>query len=304
MSDSLPFRLCVPAILLACTAGLVVTARDGAQDKKGWGKEVTSSIGMRLVRIPAGTFLMGSPADEEWRDRGNEQQHEVEITRDYWLGVTEVTQKQFKTVMGFNPSYFSTDGAGRPDVAHDWPPAGGKEQVRSLRTDDFPVENVSHDEAVDFCRKLSALAAERKAGRTYRLPTEAEWEHACRGGTVSYQVFHVGSTLSSRQANFTDFRARLGRTCKVASYAPNCFGLFDMHGNVREWCADRYEAGYYAHSPRKDPQGPAEGASRVARGGSWSDFARHCRSARRTRYSPGVRSNRIGFRVVLVGGDR
>jgi formylglycine-generating enzyme required for sulfatase activity len=162
---------------------------------KGWGKEVTNSIGMMLVRIPRGTFTMGSPVDEKDRephDKGSEQQHEVEITKDFWLGVHEVTQKEFKAVMGYNPSFHSTDGEGKPGVKYGWKPAGGKKMV-ARNTDDFPVENVSWDEAVDFCKKLSAR--EPKLGRLYRLPTEAEWEYACRGEAPSYQVFHFGDSL-------------------------------------------------------------------------------------------------------------
>jgi formylglycine-generating enzyme required for sulfatase activity/uncharacterized caspase-like protein len=281
---------------------------------KGWDKEVENSIGMKLVRIPSGTFQMGSPAEEKLRGP-DEQQHEVEITKDFWMGVHEVTQKQFKEVMGYNPSYFSTDGAGKTDLKYfdASKPAGGKDKVAGKSTDDFPVENVSHDEAVVFCEKLSERVAERNSGRNYRLPTEAEWEYSCRGGaTSSYQVFHFGNSLSSKQANF-DGKAPYGdagkevpleRTCKVGSYAANRFGLHDVHGNVMEWCSDWYGEDYYGKSPRRDPLGPSEGRGRVRRGGCWLFNGRSCRSANRGDAAPSARSLLIGFRVALVPARR
>src|SRR5262249_11368647 len=152
---------------------------------------------------------------------------------------------------------------------------GGKDMVKGLATADFPVERVSWHEAVKFCKKLSVRPAEKRARRVYRLPTEAEWEYACRAGTST--PFHFGRSLSSRQANF-DGNAPYGgaakgpwlrRTCKVGSYQPNGFGLFDMHGNLFQWCNDWYGRDYYKDSPRQDPQGPDEGTARIVRGGSW-----------------------------------
>jgi formylglycine-generating enzyme required for sulfatase activity len=246
-------------------------------------KEITNSIGMKLMRIPRGSFLMGSPASEEGHNK-DEAQHEVEIKNDFWLGAHEVTQAQYQKVMGKNPSYFSADG-------------GGKNSVREEDADEFPVDSVSYEDAVAFCKALSARAAEKKAGRVHRLPTEAEWEHACRGGASSYQVFHIGNALSSGEANF---KFDLGRTCKVGSYKPNAFGLHDMHGNVWEWCADWYDEDYYSKSPRRDPQGPTEGSLRVIRGGGWSSFGQGCRSALRSGVAPSGRNRSLGFRVALV----
>jgi formylglycine-generating enzyme required for sulfatase activity len=278
-----------------------------------WGRQVENSVGMKLTRIKAGKFTMGSPADEKGREpfvMGSEEQHEVEITKDYWLGVTEVTQKQFKAVMGYNPSFFSADGEGKTGLKYlnYSKPAGGKDKVSGKDTADFPVENVSWIEADDFCRKLSGHPAEQKAGRKYRLPTEAEWEYACRGGASSYQVFHFGNSLSSSQANFNgDYPygdAGKGpypdRPCKVGSYKPNKFGLFDMHGNVSEWCLDWYAEDYSRKSPGRDPQGPSEGSIRVVRGGDWSGGSQFCRSADRSNNTPAGRSHSLGFRVALV----
>src|SRR5262249_42863078 len=197
-----------------------------------------------LVLIPAGKFTMGSPKGEKGHD--HEQQHEVEITKAFSLGATEVTQKQFKEVMGYNPSHFSftaTGKAGRTYLARRMP-GGGKGKLTGVAsTDDFPVENVSWDEAVEFCKKLSARAAERRAKRSSGRPREAGWESACRGAAASPEPFHFAKpsrTLSSAQANFDGNYPYglavggeyLARTCKVGSYRPNKLGLYDMHGNV------------------------------------------------------------------------
>ena len=150
--------------VLVMLPGISLAAEPAAQPK-----EITNSIGMKLVLIPAGKFLMGSPKDEKerWPD---EEQHEVSITKPFYLGVYVVTQAEYEKVMGNNPSYFSAKG-------------DGKDSVKDMDTGQFPVEAVSWDDAVAFCKKLSELPEEKKAGRVYRLPTEAEWEYACRAGT-------------------------------------------------------------------------------------------------------------------------
>jgi formylglycine-generating enzyme required for sulfatase activity len=210
------------------------------------------------------------------------------------MGAYEVTQGQFLKVMGTNPSNLSATG-------------GGKARAAGLDTTDFPVESVTWDEANEFCAKLSAAPAEKTAGRSYRLPTEAEWEYACRAGTTA--PYHFGATASSRQANFNgtsyggaDRGPNLGRTCKVGSYAPNAWGLFDMHGNVYEWVADHFDVEYYKKSPVKDPKGPERGDQRVLRSGSWDITARDCRSAERSNLPPTARNYSVGFRVVCVPG--
>ncbi len=150
-----------------------------------------------------------------------------------------------------------------------------------------------------FCNKLSQRAEEVRAGRTYRLPTEAEWEYACRAG-VSTTAYSFGSALSIHQANFNgDVMGRLQRPSPVGSYPPNAWGLYDMHGNLWEWVADWFDEAYYRDSPRRDPQGPASGASRVLRGGAWYCDARMCRAAHRARNEPDRRYYGYGFRVVL-----
>jgi len=264
----------------------------------------TNSVGMKFVRVKAGTFTMGSPKGEKDR-HDDERQHEVEITKDFFLGVTEVTQKQYKTVMGDNPSYFSKGGK-------------GKDEVKGKDTDDFPVENVSWQDAREFLKKLNKLAAEKKYQVQYRLPSEAQWEYACRGGpsfkdnkAKAQLPFHFKSptaSLSSSQANFDGEYPyggaakgkHLGRTCKVGSYQENALGLLDVHGNVWEWCSDWYGQDYYAKSPRKDPPGPASGSDRVLRGGGWDYGGQNCRAAYRLWYSPSHRVSYLGFRVAAV----
>lgn len=250
--------------------------------------EMKNSIGMMLALIPAGKFIMGSPPEERGRSR-EEVPHEVEITRPYYLGVTEVTQEEYEQVTGANPSAFKLAQVGRA-------------------TKRFPVENVTWEEAQEFCRKLSAIPEERQAGRTYRLPTEAEWEYACRGGSTESRPFYFEKPQSSLSASDAIlFRNQGMRTTEVRSFKPNGFGLYDMHGSVWEWCSDWYDQNYYVTSPRQDPQGPSASASnrRVVRGGSWTDGDFNCRAASRAGVEPG-KTDRWGFRVACdlnpVGG--
>jgi formylglycine-generating enzyme required for sulfatase activity len=245
---------------------------------------------MKLVLIPAGKFLMGSPATEAEREAG-EEQHEVAITRPFYLGVYTVTQGQYAKVMGKNPSFFQPNKSGSPD---------------------HPAEQVRWGEARAFCANLSALTEEKKAGRTYRLPSEAEWEYACRAGSST--PFNVGDGLSSKQANFNgnfpyggaETGPFLRRTEKVGSYPPNSWGLYDMHGNVLQWCNDWYDPDYYKKSPKEDPKGPEKGVVTnglgdffvAVRGGCWLDEGRACRSARRFRLQETDPYRWAGFRVA------
>jgi formylglycine-generating enzyme required for sulfatase activity len=253
-------------------------------------KEVVNSIGIKLVFIPGGKFVMGMPKTEKIL-YGNEDEHEVEITRVFYMGAYEVTQEQYEKVMGNNPSRFSPTGP-------------GKGVVTGMDTRSFPVEGVQWAKAVEFCKTLSALPEEAKAGRKYRLPTEAEWEYACRAGTKTRFAF--GDDLTLEQANvggrFPSPAPKagngLGRTCKVGSYKPNAWGLYDMHGNVWEWCADWYQPDYYTKSPKKDPPGPetGNGDRRVRRGGDYGVLGLHARSGARFPYQSVEHGT--GLRVV------
>ena len=250
-----------------------------------------NSIGMKLKLIPAGEFMMGSPDSEKSRSSDEGPVHRVKITKPFYLGVYEVTQTQYEQVMGKNPSFFSNTGR-------------GKEKVTGRDTDQFPVESVSWDDAMEFCRKLSA-----REGKTYCLPTEAQWEYACRAGTTT--SFHFGSMLNGREANSdgsypygTETKGPyLKCTTTVGSYSANAFGLYDMHGNVREWCADWHDFDYYEKSPSTDPAGPSSGDDRVLRGGGWFGFAWRCRSANRFRDTPADRFDYLGFRVALAPSE-
>jgi formylglycine-generating enzyme required for sulfatase activity len=228
---------------------------------------------MEFVYIPTGTFMMGSPADELERDN-DERQHRVTISKPFYLQTTEVTQGQWKRVMGNNPSYFKDCG------------------------DDCPVDSVTWNECHEFIRRLN----ERERTNKYRLPTEAEWEYACRAGTTT--PFYSGNCLSTDQANYDGNhqmpRCPKGkyreRTVGVRSFSSNPWGLYDMHGNVYEWCQDQY--GTYPTSNVTNPTGPSSGNYRVFRGGGWDNYARDCQSASRDRSYPVYRYYDLGFRLA------
>ena len=208
---------------------------------------------MKFAWIPPGTFLMGSPPNEPKRS-DDETQHKVTLTKGFWIGVHPVAQAQWQAVMGANPSH--------------------------IKGDTCRSEQISWDDAVAFCEALG-----KKDGKAYRLPTEAEWEYACRAGTTT--PFHFGATISTDQANYdgnsTYSNGKKGvyrqKTTPVGIFPANAWGLFDMHGNVWEWCADWY--GPYPEEELKDPQVFVGGDRRVCRGGSWDGGPWYCRSAYR-----------------------
>lgn len=260
---------------------------------------------------------MGSPPNESGR-RDDEAKHEVVITDAFLMGKNEVTQKQFAQVMGFNPSHFSKDG-------------NGKAKIQGMDVDQFPVEQVTWFDAIEFCNRLSQrkgytpcykISGKQMEGPSivkakieldtnangYRLPTEAEWEYACRAGTTTR--FHFAQSNNGKFANhkpgystggygikvarFKD----LGRPTTVGSYPANAWELQEMHGNVAEWCWDWYGKDYYPKSPKEAPTGPDDGDHRVLRGGSWLVSEESCRSASRFWQAPGAKSYFSGFRVV------
>jgi formylglycine-generating enzyme len=241
--------------------------------------------GVKLCWCPPGRFTMGSPPDEPER-RPGEAQVEVRLTRGFWIGKYQVTQGDWKRVSGHLPGELTAEL-----------PAG----------DDFPVGNVNFAEAEGFCRKLTELAIASKelpGDWEFRLPTEAQWEYACRAGTTTATAF--GDSLSRRQANFqgkpynggADDGPSLKRASRVGSYPPNAWGLHDMHGNTFEWCRDWYHP---ALPGGNDPDlYSAKAVSRVRRGGCWADEGWPCRSAFPLRFEPERRYDHIGFRVVAV----
>lgn len=234
------------------------------------GKSFTNSIGQKFVLIPAGSFIMGSPANEPDR-KDDETQHRVTISKPYYMMTTEVTQGQWRAVMGSNPSKIKNCG------------------------DDCPVEQVSWDDAREFIRRLNA----KEGTNRYRLPTEAEWEYAARAGSKTAYCF--GDKISSLDsyAWYSDnFGYKTHPTQPVGQLKPNSWGLYDMHGNVWEWCQDIYSERAYDILPARDPIYKGQGSDRVLRGGSWFSFARSCRSADRGGNEPGCRSDLLGFRLA------
>ncbi len=228
-----------------------------------------SDIGMDFNLIPAGTFAMGEGVETQ----------DLTLTKPFKMGVHEVTQAQHEKVMGVNPS--RNKGA------------------------DNPVENVTWADAVMYCRRLSQLPAEKVAGNVYRLPTEAEWEFCCRAGTTTDYSFGDDRAVLGQYAWF---HAKSEKTTHPSieytsdSRKPNAWGLYDMHGNVWEWCQDWH--GKYPRGSVRDPTGPTSGSRRVLRGGSWGDSAEHLRSAFRGRDEPSSRRYVIGFRVVLISSGK
>jgi len=226
-------------------------------------KEITyykNSIGMEFVKIKPGTFMMGSPANEEDRYDDEGPQHQVTIRKGFYMGTTEVTQEQWRAVMGNNPSYFTGDGR-------------------------LPVETVSWLDAQEFCKKLS-----EKEGRTYRLPTEAEWEYACRAGTTG--------PYAGKLEDMAWYGRNSGaKTHPVATKQANAWGLYDMHGNVWEWCQSAYKE--YPCDADDGRNAYNTDVDRVYRGGSWYIIPRGSRSARRGRSTPDFRYANVGFRVCL-----
>jgi formylglycine-generating enzyme required for sulfatase activity len=265
-------------------------------------------VKLELVYVKEGEFWMGSPEDEPERnplegqkEANAEKRHRVGITKPFWLGKYVVTQEQYtRLTQKDNPSWFGRYGRGR-------------DQVTGLDTSQFPVESVSWDDAVGFCEELNRKhwtqvpEALRLAGYRFRLPTEAQWEYACRAGTET--PFHFGKELNGKQANCNgnypyvtaEKGPYLGRTCRVGSYGANGSGLYDMHGNVWQWCADCYDPKYGSWlSPKKDPFNRKQDAMapHVLRGGSWGYSAGECRAAYRFWFGTD-RSANVGFRVAL-----
>ena len=234
-------------------------------------KELTLDLGnkvtMKLTLIPSGKFMMGSSENEEDRVGKEDPQHEVTISKAFYIGAYDVTQEQYERIMGKNPSNFK--GAQNP------------------------VESVSWDDAAEFCKKLS-----QTSGKTVRLPTEAQWEYACRAGSKTR--FGYGDDPDyTKLGDYAWYAVNSeSKTHPVGQKKPNDWGLYDMHGKVFQWCSDWY-ADSYANANNTDPQGPGSGSRRVLRGGGWGGNPRFCRSAHRGRFTPVGRYDFIGFRVCV-----
>ena len=296
---------------------LVLAALPGADvrgsDTDPTAKEViTNSIGMKFVLIPAGEFVMGSPKDEEDR-LDDEKQHRVRITKPFYLGVCEVTLgdfRQFVTDTGYKTDA-EKDGRGgwgrnETEDGFDRDPKYNWRNPGFTQTDRHPVANVSWNDAAAFCAWLS-----KKEGRTYRLPTEAEWEYACRAGTTTRFYHGDDAEGLAKVGNVADASLKRKRwaiasddgyafTSPVGGFRPNDFGLYDMHGNVWEWCQDWYDEDRFGKTPLNDLIGLTTGRIRVLRGGSWCSFAHRVRSAARIHVGTRFRGLGIGFRCAAV----
>ena len=302
-------------------------------------KQITNSIGMKLTLIPSGEFMMGSGESAEATAaffnktygeniltadlfKDEHPKHRVRITKPFYLGTYHVTRGQFRQFVK-NSGYKTEAEKGEKPGAYGWNPDKKKfgfNEKYSWRnagfeqTDEHPVVNVSWNDAVAFCQWLS-----KREDKTYRLPTEAEWEYACRAGTTTRYyngddpetLAKVGNIAdAAAKAPFPDWtwtiKANDGYvfTSPVGKFKPNAFGLYDMHGNAWQWCADWYDAEYHAVSPADDPPGPTTGSSRVIRGGCWYSPAWHCRLADRYWDLPGIGDDGLGFRASLVPADK
>lgn len=279
-------RVLLAAVLLAVAfSGGDLLADDSPK------RLITNSIGMKLRLIPAGEFMMGATkSPDQLASLFNLQsaffeqefpRHRVRISKSFYLQTTEVTQGEWKSVMGTSP----------------WTHRRG---IRAIveASDQIPATCLSWDDAVEFCRKLSATES-----IDYRLPTEAEWEYASRAGRESIYSFGDNPNSLTGYAWFAKNSFDIGEEYphRVAQKRANLFGLYDMHGNVGEWCSDRYGNNYYESSPSSDPRGPSSGSpSRVIRGGHWGGRPSFCRSAFRSNGPPDYQSKRLGFRVLRV----
>ena len=279
---------------------LVVNLNTGAVTSSSTGPDLSDdtcrTTELWLRRIPKGTFIMGSPEGEVGR-YSYETQHQVTLTEDFYIGVFEITQKQYSLIYGSNPSFYKGDTRPVESVSYNTIRGTGGTAGAGWPTYGHVVDSGS------FLGKLRA-----KTGQTFDLPTEAQWEYACRAGTTT--ALNTGKNLTSTdrdsamdeagryQYNRNDGKGGYSEHTKVGSYLPNAWGLYDMHGNVWEWCLDWWISDL-GSSAATDPKGPNSGSARVIRGGSWNGSgARNCRSANRS--SPSGNSYYYGFRVVLL----
>ena len=295
-----PNRICsiIPALFLAMFLHL-----SGAMPAKA----------MEFVLIRGGTFTMGSPAGE-FEHKSDETQHRVKVS-EFYMAKYEVTVAEFRKFVAATGYRTDAEKGGGSVIWNGTTNAvktagvnwrhGVSGSVRSRSEENDPVVHVSWNDATAYCKALSA-----KTGKEYRLPTEAEWEYACRAG--SRTPFNTGENLTTNQANYDGNYPYNGnptggyrqKTVAVNSFAPNRWGLYNMHGNVMEWCSDWYGGTYYddckAQGVVTNPTGPSTGSARVFRGGSWNGYAEYCRSANRNYFTPVRRNYDLGFRPVFV----
>lgn len=243
--------------------------------------EKIGNVTFKLIKVKGGTFSMGSVSGSS-----NEAPvHQVTLN-DFYIGETEVTQELWEAVMGLNLDYYRRRAEADFGWVCDFHGKGPK----------YPMYYVSWNDCVDFVNKLNA-----STGKTYSLPTEAQWEYAARGGNKSQGYIYSGSNSANEVAWFGSTIDRGGTCYPVKTKQPNELGIYDMSGNIREWCNDRYSSTYYSSSPSTEPQGPSSGSKRVLRGGSWRDGANDIKVTKRLDQNAYKHYNRIGLRIVLNG---
>ncbi len=256
-----PIKNTLLALILLVFSGLANAADSSPQLFR-------NSVGMEFVRIPSGTFFMGSQESEEGSSK-EKPRHKVHISKSFYLGKYEVTQKQWQNVMG-------------------------REHPNNFPSPDRPVDEVSWNDVQVFIQKLNEI----ENVQSYRLPTEAEWEYAARAGSET--AFSFGDNIEKTQLKrYAWYELNSEKQSHpVGTLQPNAWGLYDMHGNISEWVQDLYDKKYYSISPMEDPQGPATGKKYVVRGGSWIHRAYSCRSAFRGYFSADYTDSDFGFRIV------
>jgi formylglycine-generating enzyme required for sulfatase activity len=322
------FAMALVAVGFFCT--LARTASIFASDPAGARapEVITNSINMKLALVPAGEFVMGVPDSDQDANKDESPQHRVQISRPFYFGIHEVTVGNFRAFVDatrYMTSAESEESSGYDEQTQTFQYSQRGFSWRNLgwiQTDDHPVLNVNWSDAITFCEWLS-----QKEGRTYRLPSEAEWEYACRAGTRARFILgdssdNLNGTANVQDQSLAEKQPRFSNaespsylrkpvswndgypfSAPVGSFQPNGFGLYDMLGNAAEWCQDRYVEDYYFSSAAVDPKGPDNGLSRVVRGGAFLHQPRHCRVSQRTSGLPSYHNYIIGFRVVLDASD-
>jgi len=264
-----PTTLLVVVLAIGCDQGTLTTSSSEeappARDEE-YALDLDKGVTMTFIRIPAGSFMMGDDSGSAYEKPA----HRVRLTKAFYMGTHEVTQQQWKAVMGRNPCYFKN-----------WKD---------------PVYDISWNDCQDFVVKLNENFAD--AGQQFGLPTEAQWEYACRAGSTTRYSFGDDEASLSEHAWFAGNSAP--DTHPVGQRKPNAWGLYDVHGNVYEWCQDWYHDSYYKDSPRDDPTGPVSGFGRTIRGGCWACRSEDCRSTWRESAGPDSRGPHIGLRIVMV----
>jgi formylglycine-generating enzyme required for sulfatase activity len=271
--------------IIGCTLCFLLVF-NGAHSGYAQPKIFTNSIEMEFILIPAGSFMMGTDCQEdnpftekneyaECDHKVEHPKHEIVISEPFYISKYEVTQLQWYLIMDKNPANFKTEKVGMDSRHH-------------------PVEMVSWDDVQEFIRKLN----KKEGTNAYRLPSEAEWEYAARAGTDTEYFFGNDPHRLKEYAWYVENSK--AKTNQVGTLKPNSWGLYDMYGNVWEWCLDWYDGAYYSKSPSENPPGPNSGTNRVLRGGSWSSLARICRSAYRHAAAPDSHDDSFGFRLVKI----